>query len=1021
MYSFSPFRLDLKNQCLWRGGEQIAMAPKAFGILAFLVERAGELVLQTELLDALWPEVYVQPEVLKSHIREIRTKLGDDAKAPRYIATLSRRGYRFIAPVKRIYEGGAQREAETGPYVPAGQEKSLPHLREYWAKALSGERQIVFVSGEAGAGKTTLVNSFLRQVTGDGREVLCAQGQCVEGCGTQEPYYPVLAGILQLTRSRGRELVVETLAGHAPTWLVQFPALVTPAQREALHREIIGATRQRMLRELCEALEVIAQDRPLLIVLEDVHWADFHTIEWLVALAHGQWPARIMVVTTLRPVDLALSQSPLRRLKDVLSVRRLCHEVKVRMLTEAEIARMVEEKGASEDIARLLAVTLFRHSEGNPLFMNAALEHLLASGLVAVDGDHWKVNSSLAGIELAVPETLGQVIAAQIETQLSDPEKRLLEAASVCGIAFATAAAASALDQEVEEIENTLAGLARLENFVRPAGMVELPDGTRSSTYEFVHSFYRQCFYTRLGYTRRANLHKKIGEYLERSYQGELKKVASQIGHHFENCGEWERAIGYLFLVAETDAERLAYRDAASVLEHARSLAEKTHSAEEPELELRIIHRLATSYLLADDTVPAVRNLKLLIESAKRCGDKKLHAWALIKLGMILIRLGGDAGNSAAQEALSVARQLDDERFAEGIQRSVSLLRIMSRGWSEADAAQVLAEPSDGSRLLENGPPAQEMAAEALVLFLSSRYAEGLRLCEAALPVLAKMRDPESDRTQVVQAWNLSFLGRFGEAMDLAQARLRAAHRDESRGAELNWKLQQAWIYLWLLQPERTLEIAKELGGVIEEPLNAAFRKQHRMLLGSAEVQLGLFDEARAHLTESAGEDQRFVSLGWYWEIPTHLASIDLWLGVGSIAKAREEAEVSISRCANCEEQTWQALAWEAGARVAIREGDLAGATSSIRTALEIVGSALLPLAEWRVHLTAADLLPKEGQRHQRAAAKTTGAFAESLRKHEDVRQSFLAAREAAVCAPRPRQRQDFAHGEEPRVYTSRG
>src|SRR3989441_12777177 len=103
MREFPPFRLDTVNQCLWRGDgvaeERIPLAPKAFDVLQYLVEHPGRLVPHDELLEALWPKTYVQPEVLKSHIAAIRAVLGDDARKPMFIETMSRRGYRFIAPV----------------------------------------------------------------------------------------------------------------------------------------------------------------------------------------------------------------------------------------------------------------------------------------------------------------------------------------------------------------------------------------------------------------------------------------------------------------------------------------------------------------------------------------------------------------------------------------------------------------------------------------------------------------------------------------------------------------------------------------------------------------------------------------------------------------------------------------------------------------------------------------------------------------------------------------------------------
>ena len=109
MKEFPPFRLDPGNQCLWRrtevgDDERVRLTPKAFAVLQYLVEHAGRLVTHDELLEAVWRETYVQPEVLKSHIFDVRRALGDRAKQPRFIETLARRGYQFIAAVR---EGGA--------------------------------------------------------------------------------------------------------------------------------------------------------------------------------------------------------------------------------------------------------------------------------------------------------------------------------------------------------------------------------------------------------------------------------------------------------------------------------------------------------------------------------------------------------------------------------------------------------------------------------------------------------------------------------------------------------------------------------------------------------------------------------------------------------------------------------------------------------------------------------------------------------------------------------------------------
>ena len=136
MREFPPFRLDTVNQCLWRGDgageERILLAPRAFDVLRYLVERPGRLVAHDELLEALWPKTYVQPEVLKSHIAAIRAVLGDDARKPMFIETMSRRGYRFIAPVTE----GRRQQARSRRVPP-----------RYWSDVMARSTNFTGVSG----------------------------------------------------------------------------------------------------------------------------------------------------------------------------------------------------------------------------------------------------------------------------------------------------------------------------------------------------------------------------------------------------------------------------------------------------------------------------------------------------------------------------------------------------------------------------------------------------------------------------------------------------------------------------------------------------------------------------------------------------------------------------------------------------------------------------------------------------------------------------------------------------------
>src|ERR1700724_1549710 len=184
MKSFKAFRLDTANHLLWRNGERVPIAPKGFDVLAYLVEHAGRLVTQDEILDALWPDTYVNPEVLRKYILEIRRALGDRPDNSVFIKTLPKRGYQFVASVTDESAAGTLSAEGTRRIV--GRRPAVAELDRCLSKAGQGQRQIVFITGEPGIGKTALVDEFQSRAAADVSGLRIARGQCVEGYGGKE-------------------------------------------------------------------------------------------------------------------------------------------------------------------------------------------------------------------------------------------------------------------------------------------------------------------------------------------------------------------------------------------------------------------------------------------------------------------------------------------------------------------------------------------------------------------------------------------------------------------------------------------------------------------------------------------------------------------------------------------------------------------------------------------------------------------------------------------------------------------
>jgi len=514
---FPPFRLDTTNQCLWRRGEavhdeRVTLTPKAYAVLCYLLEHAGRLVSQEELLEAVWPDTFIQPEVLKYQIADIRSVLGDNPKKPLFIETLPRRGYRFVGAVRE--SGGAESPASTS--TPAGKlvgrARELSKLQSSLVRALQGQVQIVFVTGEPGIGKTALVDEFQRQAAAGRPSLSIARGQCVEGYGGSEPYYPILEALGQLCRGAEGHRVVEILTAHAPTWLVQFPWLVNREQRQELQQEILGATRDRMLREIREALDRFNLETPLLLVFEDLQWVDRSTADLISALARQRTGAKTMVIVTMRPVE---TDHPVRKAKQELLAHQLCQEIALEPLSKSDVAQYLggeSDKGLLEGFA----AQIYRCSEGNPLFMIAALDHMAEHGSIASEDGSWRLKVPLEEIDLEVPETLRQMIEAHID-HLTIEEQRVLEAASVVGTRFPANAVAAGLQQTPAFVEETLDKLLRRSRVACAAGDKQLADGSISPVFEFTHTAYREVFYGRLTPMRRDWIRRRIDDSVSRA------------------------------------------------------------------------------------------------------------------------------------------------------------------------------------------------------------------------------------------------------------------------------------------------------------------------------------------------------------------------------------------------------------------------------------------------------------------------------------------------------------------------
>ncbi|MDQ3777009.1 MAG: AAA family ATPase [Pseudomonadota bacterium] len=571
--TFPPFRLDLANERLWRGSELLALRPKAFLLLRYLAEHPERLLTQEELLKAIWQHGYVSEGLLRGYIRKLRSALGDDAKNPRFIETAGGRGYRFIAPLISTPPVLGLIESSVPPALQppsqfVGRHEELAQLHDALERALRGNRQMVFVTGEPGIGKTALIDAFLAQAAGAHEDLWVGRGQCIDHYGAGEAYLPVLEALGGLLRRKGPALI-PLLRRQAPTWLVQIPASMEEAEREALSRQLFGSTQERMARELAGALEGLTAERPLVLWLEDLHWSDLSTVDALALLARRREPARLLVVSTYRPAEVIANGHPLRGLVRELEAHAQCRDLPLGFLTPPEVTQYLAVRFAPPEpqAPGLEAWGRFihGHTDGNPLFMVAMVDDLMSRGVIgeAPLEEPWPAPSAaLAG---RLPESLRELIDHQLD-RLSQEQRGMLEAASVAGREFSAASVAAALDTDVLMVEGCCGALAGRHLFLDWGKGPAVPERRLCERYRFLHALYPQILSERLSASRRRQLHRKVGESKETAFGSRSVDIAAELAVHFEEARDDSRAVYYLGQAAQNALRRAAAREAADLL-----------------------------------------------------------------------------------------------------------------------------------------------------------------------------------------------------------------------------------------------------------------------------------------------------------------------------------------------------------------------------------------------------------------------------------------------------------------------
>lgn len=1003
MRAFGPFRLDSLNHVLLRVTEQgearpVAITAKAFDVLRYFVEHPGRLISHEELLEALWNGVAVQPEVLKGHVLAIRTALQDDAHHARFIETQRGRGYRFVASVESLARESAETPLSTGTLV--GRGESLAQLRGCFELARQRRAQTVFVRGDAGIGKSALVEHFCRGI--ETQAALMSFGRCIEGFGGVEPFYPVIECLARLVKGDQGSRVQDALLSHAPSWASLLGGLMSRERRALLQRLPGAMARSRALGEFCELLEFLAETGPLVLLLEDVHWADHSTLDVLSSLSRRQSRSQVLVICTARSDDGFERAPALKQLVDDLHLHQLCSVVDLKGLREQDITDYVAPYmlGGEADMAGFLR----RRSGGNPLFLSILLGHLKEGVSVA---------DTLGAA--AVPHTISELIESKI-VRLNEPTRRVLEAASAAGDTFNALVPATAAGMSAQRFEDICEDLSRSGDFIERQHLERAASGETVRVYRFRHALYREVLLSRQGPLRLAQSHALIAKELEASYTpaGDSHEPFA-LAEQFSSAHDWSKAIAYLKIAIQTAKRRFAHKDVLTILDKAEQVASHVPDASRAQIKMDLLEDRASIYAASHDR-RALQVFTQLRDAAEALGQVDAQARAELGCGFAISWTDVPAAIGHLEAAFALTEGQPNSQLRARIRLASNVWRIWMAGWTRDLSEQC----SLNLRNLRNGDDRQitawGMIEYSMVCLVSSRYGEALESIDENLEILMRHAAdrPEFNVFRAIwmahlgRPWAHIMLGDWGRSLREFDHSEALFVSNANRYSTCTLETLRGLLHLLAGDFVAVRRICEKLGfyGRATTDASPSLYTLHlpneirhcTLLAGAAEAARGDAEAGVDMLLQLRNDTLlRPVIMDWYWQFLLLWTLSDTLLRIGRVEQARSFADEMLQTSADTEEGTWQTMALELRARVAIDLGHLDHAQALVERGERVIDDLGAPIASWRLYQVAASLHRLRGsvdaaEKYESLRDAAIQRLAASLPEAHPLREAFMCS-----------------------------
>lgn len=909
---------------------------------------------------------------------------------------------RSLPPFLRSPDQAPKRDLS--PFV--ARDRELAQLDTYLDAALSGQGTLVFISGEAGSGKTALAQEFAYQSQEKHPELVVVNGNCNAHTGIGDPYLPfremleLLSGDIEsgwvagaMSQPYAQRLwglvphTVQALLEMGPDLVDRFisgPALVSRAtaaaprdedhleqlktlvDRLADERDPSSSQQVNLFAQYTRVLQRLARHKPLLLIIDDLQWADAGSASLLFHLGRHLQGQRILIVGLYRPSDVALDRAgerhPLMPVLNELQRQFGDHQVR---LSQTEGERFVDAI-LDADPNRLGAsfrTALYLQTRGHPLFTVEMLRGLRERGdLVPNEQGEWIEGAVLdwetlpARIEGVIKERIGR---------LPSTLQEILQVASVEGDVFTVEVVAHVLERDVRQLVGQLGRvLGQEQRLVKVQGSQQA--GSNSlSRYRFRHILFQHYLYHSLDPVEQGYLHRAIGHQLEYLHGQRAEAIAPQLARHFAAAGDIGRALKYFTMAgdqaaavyANTEAEA-HYRRALNVAKTAQTgSAQPTDSNQLTALYARLGRTLELKARF-DQALDHYADMEMV---ARERGDGAMELASLLAQAVIRTTVNfvqdPEKGQRLLEKAHTLARQLDDRAAEAKILWNLLLLNAYTGG----DLHQRIVYGEQALALVRELDQPEQLAFTLNDIFYAYAGAgQWTRAREALYEARELWREvdnlPMLSETLMRIHWTYLVTGDYDQAIAYSDASFRHGQESNNLDAQALSRFLVGFAYLERGQPDQALAIMSESIAVAEAVDCLSPQSSTRADLAWVYGQLGAVDQGLDLARLAAATADEKVPDFHFWP---RAVLVSLYLQKGDLAAATQTMAALVDYRVLRDRFGYMPFMW---IRVALAEGELALSQQDFGRAAAVMAALDADLLQAGIRYLRPDVLHLKGR-----------------------------------------------------------